>query len=146
MLDQLFRCLTAWLAPVLVFTTEEAWLTRYPDERSVHLRLFPAGWRDPALGERWARIREVRRVVAGALELERKEKRIGASLQAAPVVYLGEADRQLLAGLDLAELAITSGIGLASGPAPENAFTLEDVPGVAMTPALAAGEKCQRCW
>ncbi len=148
-LDELFRCLTAWLAPVLVFTTEEAWLTRYPDRRSVHLELFPAipaSWRAPALGERWARIREVRRVVTGALELERKEKRVGSSLQAAPVVYLDEADRQLLAGLDLAELAITSGIELGSGPAPADAFSLEDVAGVAVTPALAEGEKCQRCW
>ncbi len=148
-LDELFRCLTAWLAPVLVFTAEEAWLTRYPDRRSVHLELFPtipANWRAPALGERWARIREVRRVVTGALELERKEKRVGSSLQAAPVVYLDEADRQLLADLDLAELAITSGIELGSGPAPADAFSLEDVTGVAVTPALAEGEKCQRCW
>ena len=148
-LDELFRCLTAWLAPVLVFTTEEAWLTRFPHEGSVHLRTFPdlpADWRDPALGARWERIREIRRVVTGALELERKEKRIGASLQASPTVYLGAADRALLAGLDLAELAITSGIMLADGPAPAGAFTLDDVPGVAVVPGLAEGEKCVRCW
>ncbi|HEX6012530.1 MAG TPA: isoleucine--tRNA ligase, partial [Geminicoccaceae bacterium] len=90
-LDELFRCLTAWLAPVLAFTAEEAWLTRHPDGGSVHLRTFPevpAEWRDPELGERWERVRRVRRVITGALELERKEKRIGASLQAAPTVYL----------------------------------------------------------
>ncbi len=148
-LDELFRCLTAWLAPVLVFTTEEAWLTRFPHEASVHLRVFPdvpADWRDPVLGARWERIREVRRVVTGALELERKEKRIGASLQASPTVYLGAADRELLAGLDLAELAITSGVALAEGDAPGGAFTLEDVPGVAVLPGLAEGEKCVRCW
>src|SRR3712207_4372767 len=114
-LDELFRCLTAWLAPVLVFTAEEAWLTRHPDGGSVHLRTFPevpADWRDPALGERWERVRRVRRVITGALELERKEKRIGASLQAAPRAYLGEAERRAVEGLDLAELAITSGIEL----------------------------------
>lgn len=148
-LDELFRCLTAWLAPVLVFTAEEAWLTRYPHAESVHLNLFPAlpaAWHDAELGRRWDRIRQVRRVVTGALELERKEKRIGASLQAAPVVYLTPADRELLQGLDLAELAITSGIALADGPAPEGAFALDDVPGVGVVPGLAAGEKCQRCW
>jgi isoleucyl-tRNA synthetase len=91
-------------------------------------------------------VRRVRRVVTGALELERKEKRIGASLQAAPQVFLGADDAQALAGLDLAELAITSGIEIVQGAAPEGAFTLEDVPGVAVVPALAAGEKCQRCW
>ena len=148
-LDELFRCLTAWLAPVLVFTTEEAWLTRFPNESSVHLRTFPElpmAWRDPVLSERWDRIREVRRVVTGALELERKEKRIGASLQAAPTVYLGEADHALLAGLDLAELAITSAVTLTDGEAPEGAFTLDEVAGVAVVPGLAEGEKCGRCW
>lgn len=149
-LDQLFRCLTAWLAPVLVFTAEEAWLARFPEDASVHLRLFPeipAAWRDSVLAERWERVRRVRRVITGALELERKEKRIGASLQAAPIVHLGAAaDRAALAGLDLAELAITSGITLRDGPPPAGAFTLDDVPEVAVVPALATGEKCQRCW
>ncbi|MEK0084224.1 isoleucine--tRNA ligase [Benzoatithermus flavus] len=148
-LDELFRRLAAWLAPVLVFTTEEAWLTRWPEAESVHLELFPetpSAWRDPALGEKWERVRRVRRVITGALELERKEKRIGASLQAAPVVHVGPEDRRALAGLDLAELAITSGIALGEGEPPEHAFTLEDVPGVAVVPALAPGEKCERCW
>jgi isoleucyl-tRNA synthetase len=148
-LDELFHRLTIWLAPVLVFTTEEAWRTRWPEEESIHLRLFPdtsAAWRDPVLGEKWERVRRVRRVITGALELERKEKRIGASLQAAPVVYLGAEDRQAVTGLDLAELAITSRIELGEGEPPEGAFTLEDVPGVAVAPALADGEKCQRCW
>jgi isoleucyl-tRNA synthetase len=148
-LDRLFACLTAWLAPVLVFTAEEAWLTRHPEAGSVHLNRFPAipaGWRDPALGEKWERVRRVRRVITGALELERKEKRIGSSLQAAPVVHLGAEDRRALAGLDLAELAITSGIALCQDPAPAGAFTLEDVPGVAVVPAPAEGLKCQRCW
>ena len=134
---------------VLAFTSEEAWLTRFPREGSVHRRTFPelpVAWRDPALGARWARVREIRRVVTGALELERREKRIGASLQACPTVHLGPEDRTLLEGLDLAELAITSGIVLADGPAPVGAFTLEDVPGVAVVPGLAEGEKCQRCW
>jgi isoleucyl-tRNA synthetase len=148
-LDRLFSCLTAWLAPVLVFTAEEAWLTRQPEAESVHLNRFPeipAAWRDPALGERWERVRRVRRVVTGALELERKEKRIGSSLQAAPAVHLGPDDRKAVAGLDLAELAITSAVELRDDPAPPGAFTLEDVPGVAVVPALAEGEKCQRCW
>jgi isoleucyl-tRNA synthetase len=91
-------------------------------------------------------VRRVRRVITGALELERKEKRIGSSLQAAPAVHLGPDDLRAVAGLDLAELAITSGIALRQDPAPPGAFTLEDVPGVAVVPALAEGLKCQRCW
>ena len=101
-LDQLFACLTAWLAPVLVFTAEEAWLARFPSEDdSVHLRLFPelpAAWHDPALGARWERIRRIRRVVTGALEVERREKRIGSSLEAAPQVFVTGDDARAAGG------------------------------------------------
>jgi isoleucyl-tRNA synthetase len=149
-LDHLFTCLTAWLAPVLVFTTEEAWLTRFPAEAdSVHLRLFPelpAAWHDPALGTRWERIRRVRRVVTGALEVERREKRIGSSLEAAPKVYVSAADADLLATVDLAQLAITSDIEVIAGAPPAGAFTLEDTPGIGVVPAIAQGSKCARCW
>jgi isoleucyl-tRNA synthetase len=149
-LDELFGCLTAWLAPVLVFTAEEAWLTRFPSEDgSVHLRLFPeppAAWHDPGLGARWDRIRRVRRVVTGALELERRDKRIGSSLEAAPRVFVSAADAALLATVDLAELAITSGIEVVTAPPPEGAFVLDDTPGVGVLPERVRGSKCARCW
>jgi isoleucyl-tRNA synthetase len=151
LLDTLFSCLTAWLAPILCFTAEEAWLARHGDDGrdSVHLRLFPeipAGWRDDVLAARWEQVRAVRRVVTGALELARADRRIGAGLQAHPVVHLGDGYREALAGLDLAEIAITSDLTVADGPAPEGAFTLPDVPDVAVAVALAAGDKCERCW
>jgi isoleucyl-tRNA synthetase len=149
-LDQVFSCITAWLAPILVFTAEEAWLARFPSEDgSVHLRTFPevpAGWRNEALAAKWERIREIRRTVTGALEVERAQKRIGASLQAAPVVHVTEADRALLDGVDFADICITSGIRLSTEPAPDGAFRVDEVKDVAVVPALAAGEKCQRCW
>ena len=149
-LDLLFDHLTAWLAPILCFTTEEAWQARGKAPQSVHLRVFPdvpTAWQDDALAEKWSRVRRVRRVVTGALEQERAEKRIGASLQAAPAVHI--ADEALLAAVqsvDMAELCITSGIALLSGAGPEEAFRLEEVEGVAVVPKLAEGEKCQRCW
>ncbi|MDX1484652.1 MAG: isoleucine--tRNA ligase [Alphaproteobacteria bacterium] len=149
-LDHLFHCLTAWLAPVLCFTAEEAWLARFPsDDDSVHLRLLPeipTSWENAALAERWQRVRDVRRVVTGALELERAEKRIGSSLQARPHVH---APAEMLAafdGLDAAELFITSGAELISGAPPEGTFTLPEVPGVGVLPAAAEGGKCARCW
>ncbi|MGI9418433.1 MAG: isoleucine--tRNA ligase, partial [Geminicoccaceae bacterium] len=149
-LDELFSCLTAWLAPILVFTAEEAWLTRFPgDEDSVHLRTFPVisdDWRNEELAAKWERIRRVRRVVTGALEIERREKRIGSSLEAAPKVYVSAEDAALLADVDGAELAITSGLEVIAGDPPEGAFTLDDAPGIGVVPALAEGEKCQRCW
>ncbi|WP_425410297.1 isoleucine--tRNA ligase [Hyphococcus sp.] len=147
-----FDRLATWLAPVCVFTMEEAWLARYPSaDDSVHLQLFPetpGDWRDDALGAKWRKIREVRRVVTGALEVERREKRIGASLQAAPIVHV--ADAELLKaydGLDAAELFITSGATLSDKPAPDGAFRLEgETSAVAVVSAEAAGQKCSRCW
>ena len=100
-LDQIFRCTVTWLAPMLCFSAEEAWLSRYGnDAPSVHLQTFPeipAAWRDDALADKWRKVRLVRRVVTGALELERAQKRIGSSLEAAPVVYV--ADKDLFAAL-----------------------------------------------
>ena len=152
-LNEVFNCLTAWLAPFICFTAEEAWLERNPGEaESVHLRLFPDvpdEWRDDALAEKWASVRRLRRVVTGALEVERAEKRIGSSLQSSPVVYAEAPYRDAVAGMgqgELADLFITSGIEFADGDAPETAFRLADVPGVGVVPQMAEGEKCQRCW
>jgi isoleucyl-tRNA synthetase len=154
-MDHIFMCLTAWLAPAICFTAEEAWLARFPsDDDSVHLRGFPdvpAEWQDAALGERWAALRDVRRVVTGALEGERAAKRIGSSLQAHPVVHLSPAllaafDAARAAGLDPAELFITSDATLTADAAPDGAFTLTEVPDVAVVPSRAMGEKCGRCW
>ena len=149
-LDILFGCLVRWLAPVLVYTCEEAWLTRWPSEEgSVHLEVFPAidpAWRDDAAAARWERVRRVRRVVTGALEIERREKRIGASLQASPVVYVGEEDREAIGDLDMAELSITSGIEIRVGEPPAGAFSMEEVPGVGVVVGPATGDKCERCW
>jgi isoleucyl-tRNA synthetase len=152
--DHLFSCLTTWLAPILVFTAEEAWLERYPaakaGEGSVHLERFteaPESWLDPELAERWGKIRRVRRVVTGALELERAAKRIGSSLEAAPQVFVSDADLYAaLSGVDLAEISITSGICVESGEGPAEAFLLAEVPGVAVVPHRAAGIKCARSW
>lgn len=150
-LDRLFLALTAWLAPMLCFSMEEAWLNRFPNDKgSVHLRTFPeipTEWRDEALAERWRKVRAIRRVVTGALEIERKEGRIGSSLEAAPKVYVADAElRQALRGVDLAEIAITSGIGLRSREGPQGAFRLAEVPGVAVVFERAKGTKCARSW
>jgi len=150
-LEQVFLCLTSWLAPILCFTAEEAWLAwGRGAESSVHLRIHPTlpeAWQDEALAARWEQIKAVRRAITGALELARAEKTIGSALQAAPLVHI--ADPALLAlcqGLDMAELAITSGLTLLAGEGPAEAFRLAEVPGVAVEARLAEGEKCQRCW
>jgi len=150
-LDRVFDSLARWLAPVLCFTAEEAWLARHGEgpEVSVHLELYPellASWRDEALGAKWARLRDLRRVVTGALEIERAQKRLGSSLQGAARLYVPEEYREALAGVDLAELCITSEGTVVFSAAPEGAFTLPEVAGVGAVIERAAGEKCQRCW
>jgi len=147
---QIFRCVTTWVAPILVFTAEEAWLSRYEDAASVHLELFPdvpSHWRDAALAEKWEDVRAIRSVVTGALELERAQKRIGSSLEAAPVVHIADPKlRMALDGIDFSEICIVSDIAIATGEAPAEAFRLPEVPGVAVVFAPARGVKCARSW
>jgi len=149
-LDQLFHCLTSWLAPILVFTAEETWLSRFPgDDSSVHMNQFPdipSDWLNPELDIKWSKVRAFRRVVTGALEIERREKRIGSSLQAAPTVYVTAEYADVVQGLPLDDICITSGLVLNTDAVPEGAFLLDDVGGVAVVPALAEGDKCERCW
>jgi isoleucyl-tRNA synthetase len=146
----LFDRLVTWLAPMLPFTTEEAWLDRYPSSESVHLERFretPVGWKNEALAEKWRKVRQVRRVVTGALEIERAKKTIGSSLEAAPVVHITDPDlRAALLGVDLAEISITSGILVSEKPAPAGAFALDEVKGVGVVFARASGRKCARSW
>lgn len=150
-LDMLFHRLVTWLAPILPFTMEDVWLSRFPGEDdSVHLHDFPvtpADWLNEPLAQKWDGIRRARRVVTAALEIKRSDKTIGASLEAAPVVHVEDA--QALAALksvDFADICITSGLSLTGNPAPSEAFRLSDVPGVGVVFEPAEGEKCQRCW
>ena len=149
-MDAVFERLTMWLAPLAVFTCEEAWSTRFPDAGPNVLRVFPEtpdAWRDDAEAERWARVMRVLEVVTGALEGERREKRIGSALEAAPRVNL--ADPALLAafeGLDAADVFRTSAAELVAGEGPADAFRLPEVAGVAVEPLRAEGAKCQRSW
>src|SRR5579863_6167179 len=150
-MDRTFDCLVRWLAPIICYTAEDAWLARHGDApgRSIHLETFaevPKTWLDPALGERWATLRDLRRVATGALELERGAKRIGSSLQAAIELYVPAETAALLRDVDLAELCITSSGTVKSGAPPEGAFTLPDVEGVGAVVTDAPGDKCERCW
>ena len=151
-LDTLFSCLTAWLAPIICFTAEEAWHTRYPDQKetdSVHLRLFPEipdEWRDDILAKKWQRIRMLRRVVTGALEIERTAKRIGSSLAAEAVIYAAQEDHTMFKELDAADIFITSGARFSDDEAPPGAFSLPEVDDVHVAILPASGDKCSRCW
>ncbi|MGD1016513.1 MAG: isoleucine--tRNA ligase [Roseiarcus sp.] len=150
-IDHIFCAVTLWLAPILVFTAEEAWAARGAAARSVHLEPFPripAEWRDEALAAKWETIRRIRSVVTGAIEIARADKRIGSSLEASPRVAVGDpALLAALEGVDFAEVCITSDIAIeARANAPESAFRLADAPGVAVVVERAKGVKCARSW
>jgi isoleucyl-tRNA synthetase len=150
-IDILCDAILKWLAPILSFTCDEAWGMYKPnDKASVHLTLFPDGFerfRDERLAKKWETVRDVRRVVTGALELARAAKEIGSSLEAAPIIYV--ADRAMLATLfdiDLAEVCITSSYEVQEDEPPAGAFRLDSVPGVAVVVEKAQGVKCARSW
>lgn len=150
-LDILFHRLTTWLAPILVFTMEEVWLERFPgDESSIHLTDIPdtpADWLNEPLSAKWTQIRQARRVVTAALEIQRTDKVIGASLEAHPVVHVRDADvLGALKSMNFADICITSGITLTGDPAPAEAFRMPEVDGISVVFEKAEGEKCQRCW
>jgi isoleucyl-tRNA synthetase len=141
-----------WLAPILVFTADEAWLRYRPEDAgSVHLQGFPdisPDMLDAQLSTRWAMIRNMRSCVTSALEIERAAKRIGSSLEAAPVVYI-DAEPSVIEALrqvDFAEICITSGIDVRSGTAPGDALHSADNPHVGVVPLPAPGIKCARSW
>jgi isoleucyl-tRNA synthetase len=149
-LDLLFGRMLRWLAPFLPFTTEEAWGTRYPGTASIHLQVLhedPSEWANGEVASRMSLLRDLRRVVTGALEVQRRDKVIGSSLEAAPQVFItNDAIRGAIGTEDLSELFITSGVTLMNGNGGEEAFRLEDVQGVAVVFARAGGIKCARSW
>ena len=145
-LDLLFDRLTTWLAPILVFTMEEVWLERNSDaDGSIHLTDIPntpANWLNPELAEKWAKVRDARRAVTETLEGYRRDKVIGASLEAAPIVRAQDQKlAEILNSVDFADICITSDvkIDVASGASGDGAS-------VEVEFAKADGSKCQRCW
>ncbi|MCK6418726.1 MAG: class I tRNA ligase family protein, partial [Alphaproteobacteria bacterium] len=147
-LAHIFESLSAWLAPILSFTAEEAWQAYQgrDDQASVHLRTFPllpSEWENAALAEKFERVIAVRRVVLAALEPHRQSKTIGSSLEAHPVVYVPHDPPH---DIDFAEICITSQITMAVGAGPQDAFRLAEVPDVGVVFKKAEGKKCLRCW
>jgi isoleucyl-tRNA synthetase len=149
-MHEVFSRLTAWLAPILCFTAEEAWQSWVGDaEQSVHLRSYdavPSAWHDMDTAARWDGIRRARQVVTTALEAARNDGAIGASLQAAPTVHVSSTIAAMFEGEDAAALFITSAATVTTDAAPGDAFRIEGIDDVAVVFATADGGKCARCW
>ena len=136
-MDAVFERLTAWLAPIATFTMEEAWASRFPAKGSNCLRVIPdtpAEWRNDAEASRWGKVDTVIQAVTAALEVERREKRIGGSLEAAPAVAAPADLAAAFDGLDPAEIFRTSSADVRTASS------------LSVDPAGAKGCKCERCW
>jgi len=149
-MHHVFLHLSHWLAPVLSFTAEEAWQAYHGDDSSsIHLQIFPEAsrqWDNPSLAAKWEDLRNIRKVLTGALELERAAKTIGSSLQANVIMYINAEWSDRLDGIDWAELAIASQFQIVHAQIPATAFTLEEVRGIGVAVEIAEGQKCSRCW
>ncbi|NLI26402.1 MAG: isoleucine--tRNA ligase [Acetobacter sp.] len=153
-LDILHRALTTWLAPVLVFTAEDAWTARFGDNSSVHLEGFfspdPA-WYDPELGERWVALRALRRVITTEIEGARRAGIIGSSLQAEISLPLSVREAAVFADVDWNELAIVSHTDVTVEGITKSLYLPEDASETGElhagpTVRVAGGQKCERCW
>ncbi|MGD0887394.1 MAG: isoleucine--tRNA ligase [Thermodesulfovibrionales bacterium] len=152
-LHEILVVMTRLMAPVLSFTAEEIWnFIPGKNEESAFLSAFPvfdAGFYDAPLEERWERLRVIRDAVNKALELKRKERFIGNSLEAKVILALPDEDYALLHGQKdfLTSLFIVSEVVIDKGPAPVGDISKStDLPGVSVSIQKASGDKCQRCW
>jgi len=148
---QLFDCIVRWMAPMMPFTMEESFQSAAGStEKSVHMEQFidiPSNWKNAALAAKWQKIRQVRRVITGALEIQRRDGEIGSSLEAAPIVHINDKDLMAaVEGQDMAEIAITSAIEITDAAASTDPFTMPEVSGVAVVTKAAEGKKCARSW
>jgi isoleucyl-tRNA synthetase len=149
-MHDVFHYLVTWLAPVLSFTAEEAFQAfTQGNTGSVHeqeIPKVPTQWHNEELGSRWDKLRDLRRVMTSALEIERAAKTIGSSLQAHIAIYTNGENAELLDSIDLAELAITSDATIMVAQPPAGSVSLDDVADCGVVVTLAEGEKCPRCW
>ncbi|MDR1234430.1 MAG: isoleucine--tRNA ligase [Holosporales bacterium] len=150
-MNEVFVFISHWLAPILSFTSEEAWLC-YPlnsNRESIHLNLFPTsdtGWNNPELASKWQFIREIRKSITSSIEVERAAKTIGSSLETEILIYSNDLDvSKKLMDINMAEITIVSKTKVINAQIPHNATYYEDTK-VGIVVAKAAGSKCDRCW
>ncbi len=145
-LDTVFHALVRWMSPILCFTMEEVWGTRFPDDGSVHLLEWPevdAGWRDDPLAETWFHLRYLRTNITGVLEHARRNKEIGSSLEAVPTFSVHDPKQWMAAQRAgralMTEICITADIEVKDGTS---------VPGTGISGQTLVTDfkKCGRCW
>jgi len=142
---EIFSCLSAWLAPILAFTAEEAWGYRpagvFEDVQSVHLREFPKVpkyWEDGNLALKFALIKDTRDGVLAQIEPKRANKEIGSSLEVDVMISSHSLPYyDAIKNIDMAELCIVSSCFVEMG---------KESAGATISVQKAEGAKCERCW
>ena len=148
-LDILFHHLLTLLAPILCFTTEEAWQSRYGNNESVHTKNFPLikeEWKKPELDRKWLVYKEIRKSINGAIEIKRKDKKIGSSLEASIDLYLGDSELKEIDEDLLKNISIVSELRIIAEKPNDNCFVLETNKNIGVIVSQTSGKKCERCW
>ena len=148
LLDILFNNIVRWLAPFLVFTCEEVWKSKGNDS-SIHLEEFfktNIKFKNDVIAKKWKQVKDVRKVITGALEVKRADKTIGSSLESHVDIYLSKEINSIIENIDMAEIAITSSSNIMIGDNHSSGFNLDDIKGVVVDVKKAKGIKCKRCW
>jgi isoleucyl-tRNA synthetase len=152
-LHEILEVLVRLMAPILSFTADEIWEHMSDQGRcpSVHMDLFmpiKSEYKDPELASRWETIMTVRREVTKALEIARKEKRIGHSLDAALKLAVPAPLLEALRPYEdqLRFLFIVSSAQLVPSEEIKGEYESEELPGVQVEVTLNQDTKCDRCW
>jgi isoleucyl-tRNA synthetase len=148
LLDIIFNYLVRWFAPSLSFTSEEAWKSRNNDS-SIHLEDFlitPESYKNSEVNDIWKTLKQIRKVITGALEKKRADKIIGSSLEAHIDIFLEKSILEKVKNYQLDEISITSSFELHEITSKSEGFSLEEVSDVKIEVSKTSGQKCQRCW
>ena len=119
-------------------------------DTSIHNQDFPKvnnNWKNKEISTKWENLKLIRRAVNGAIEIERKNKLIGSSLEAAVEIYFQDSD--IISNIDVSDLesiCIVSKLTISKVSIPDECFQLNELQGVGVKVSKVAGEKCGRCW
>ena len=149
-LDILFHHLLRLLAPILCFTIEEAWQSRMGSNTSIHNENFCSideTWIRNDLDESWSFYKKLKRLINGAIEVERKNKTIGSSLEASVILFINDDKKINLVNNEMVEqVSIVSKIEIKKEGLPQNCYTLDDDKSIGVVVSRVDGHKCERCW
>ena len=139
LLNVILEVLLKWFAPILSFTTEEIYQLISKKKKSIHLENFlklPEKFENTKLNDKWIELIKIRNICNISIEEKRASKIIGSSLEAALTIHLDEKSLEVVKGIDLSELCITS-LAEIKNASEEN---------IRVETNKAEGEKCPVCW